>query len=215
MISLAALCLGLYFIPKWLVMLLGGFPAGKESFRSLRILAALAPLAYLEIDLIFVAVWGEPSFRQEVGLNFLQHFLGGGVACGLVSIYLIKNFLINSFGLQLKFSQSSSYNLKVDSKTKSDTKLRLSPGQWFLISGLIFFSVASVFGVANELMEFLLDLLTQKQYSRDRWDTWIDFLANSSGAALIWLIYFFSSVKQNPKSKIKPGQESSSKKSTR
>jgi uncharacterized membrane protein YjdF len=52
---------------------------------------------------------------------------------------------------------------------------------------LLFFFVSGL-GALNELAEFLLDVTTGFSYSRDRFDTWYDILANSLGALFGWLV---------------------------
>jgi hypothetical protein len=46
------------------------------------------------------------------------------------------------------------------------------------------FAFVSAFGVANELAEFFLDTVGFGRFSINRIDTWLDMLANSSGALL-------------------------------
>jgi hypothetical protein len=63
----------------------------------------------------------------------------------------------------------------------------------------------SVFGVINELAEFSLDTLGFGRFSIDRIDTWLDLLANSSGALIghLFILGFY-------KPKINLGKTSSS-----
>jgi hypothetical protein len=93
-------------------------------------------------------------------INFLQHAIGGGVATGFVCIYLIKN-LENHFPVLKKFP----------------------------IQVLFVYGAVSILGVSNELLEFLLDTLKIGIFSSDRYDTWFDLLANTSGALCLFLLY--------------------------
>lgn len=93
-------------------------------------------------------------------VNFLQHAIGGGVAVGFVAIYFIR-------------SLSSVQPL-----------LKKFPFQILFVYALV-----SMMGVANEVLEFLLDLAKVGIFSSDRYDTWFDLVANTSGAFLVFLIY--------------------------
>ena len=93
-------------------------------------------------------------------INFVQHSVGGGLAVGLVAIFLIENLksnfkMMENFFVQLLFV-------------------------YFLVCGL---------GVANEIFEFTLDLLKVGIFSADRYDTWYDLVANTTGALGIFVIY--------------------------
>lgn len=94
-------------------------------------------------------------------VNFIQHAVGGGVAVGFVSIYFIQNF-----------------------------KERFSVFQYFPFQILFVYALVSMFGAANELLEFLLDWLKIGIFSSDRYDTWYDLLANTSGAFAIYLVMY-------------------------
>lgn len=106
-----------------------------------------------------------PFLPEEIlhfrNVNFLQHMIGGGVAVGFMGIYFIQN--LKSF-----FSYRN------------------------LILEIIFiFALVSVFGVVNEILEFYLDLLGVGIFSADRYDTWFDLVANSTGALSIFFVYKF------------------------
>ncbi len=92
-------------------------------------------------------------------VNFLQHAIGGGVAVGLVGFYLIES-LKNTFPVLQKFPAQIIFT-------------------YLLVSG---------FGVANEILEFLLDYLGVGIFSADRYDTWFDLVANSTGAISVFLL---------------------------
>ena len=51
---------------------------------------------------------------------------------------------------------------------------------------VLLFMFVSTLGVCNELAEYAAELLLQIQLSFDTHDTWRDFVANSSGALLLW-----------------------------
>ncbi len=88
----------------------------------------------------------------------------------------LGNFLLHFLGGGVVTSIIFEYiklNLKI--KISIITQLALL---FFLISGL---------GCLNEMMEFLLDTLTNKQYSYSRLDTWKDILANTLGVYIGFL----------------------------
>jgi hypothetical protein len=107
-------------------------------------------------------------------VNFLQHMIGGGVAVGFVGLYLLS-FYKNSFGNIYEFSNIEKFFLEI----------------------IFIFMLVSAFGCLNELLEFYLDLLGIGIFSADRYDTWFDIVANTSGAMSIYLIYkFFVGIKK-------------------
>lgn len=93
-------------------------------------------------------------------VNFIQHAVGGGVAVGFVAIYFIKNF-----------------------------RERFSVFNNILFQLLFVYALVSMLGVGNELLEFLLDYLDIGIFSADRYDTWFDLLANSTGALGVFICW--------------------------
>jgi hypothetical protein len=93
-------------------------------------------------------------------VNFLQHAIGGGVAVGFVSIYFLAN-------LGDKFPSLKKFFVQI----------------------IFVYALVCMMGVANELLEFLLDYFSVGIFSSDRYDTWYDLLANTTGAVSIYLVY--------------------------
>jgi hypothetical protein len=93
-------------------------------------------------------------------VNFLQHAVGGGVAVGFVALYLIVN-LKEIFPLLKKFP----------------------------VQVLFIYLLVSGFGAANELLEFFLDFVEVGIFSADRYDTWFDLFANTTGAFVVYLLF--------------------------
>lgn len=93
-------------------------------------------------------------------INFLQHAVGGGVAVGFVAIYFLKTLRDH-----LPFLKN------------------------FFVQFVFVFALVSSMGVVNELLEFALDFFKIGIFSSDRYDTWFDIVANTSGAMLIFLLY--------------------------
>jgi hypothetical protein len=97
-------------------------------------------------------------------VNFLQHMIGGGVAVGFIGLYLLSSF-------------------------KEIFNLEISNIKTFLLEMIFIFMLVSAFGCLNELLEFYLDLLNIGIFSADRYDTWFDIVANSSGAMSVYFTY--------------------------
>ena len=58
------------------------------------------------------------------------------------------------------------------------------------------FMFVSTFGVMNELYEYAADVAGLGQFSIDRFDTWKDFVANTSGAVIVWALVKLSRIKK-------------------
>jgi hypothetical protein len=150
----------LALLPKFVFKTYG--TAKTERLKFLPYFAGFLPVIYTIFFEIYVRFDGKPSLNLEVFLNFLQHGIGGGVACGLITFYLYQNF-------------------KVQLPWLKNPKVKL----------IGVFAIVSVLGVTNEIIELILDLMNLSQYSRDRFDTWIDLVANTIGA----LVAFYASLK--------------------
>lgn len=136
----------------------------KEELKYLPYIAGLLPVVYTAFFEIYVRLAGYPDLSLEVFLNFLQHSIGGGVAVGLISFYLYQNF-------------------KFQIPWLKDWRIKL----------IFLLGIVSIFGVANEIIELTLDLLNFSEYSRDRYDTWVDLVANTTGALVSFCIAEFIS----------------------
>lgn len=101
-------------------------------------------------------------------VNFIQHSVGGGVAVGLAAIYIIRN------------------TIRIFEETHGKKFLMLHN---FFAQFIFVFFVVSGFGVANEILEFWFDLLGVGVFSADRYDTWYDLVANTTGATIVFLLY--------------------------
>ncbi len=130
-----------------------------EHLKYLPYFAGLLPVIYTLFFEIYIRFAGKPSLNLEVFLNFLQHGIGGGVACGLITFYLYQNF-------------------KVQLPWLKNHKVKF----------IGVFAIVSTLGVTNEIIELILDLMNFSQYSRDRFDTWIDLAANTSGAYIAFYV---------------------------
>lgn len=143
--------LTLFIVPQLFVLHFLPAPVWDKRVRFL-IYAAVLPILW------FIFVPKELNHFREV--NFLQHAIGGGVAVGFVTLYLI-----------------------------STLKERFSLLNDFLTQIFFLYFLVCAFGVANELLEFLLDFLKIGIFSADRYDTWFDLVANTTGAFTVFLSY--------------------------
>ncbi len=64
------------------------------------------------------------------------------------------------------------------------------------LATLLAFAFVSTLGVMNELAEYFLELIGIGIYSHDTHDTWRDFVANTTGVALTWLIYLLTLIRK-------------------
>jgi hypothetical protein len=104
----------------------------------------------------------------------ILHFLGGGIAIALVYEYFILNFNIRQ--------GEGIISLRNILNNKSG----------YLIANLFLLAFfASFFSVFSELYEFISKYAAGYQFDSSGFDTWLDILANSTGATfgylLIWL----------------------------
>ncbi len=99
-------------------------------------------------------------------VNFFQHAIGGGVAVGLSAVY-IMNHLRNIRDLNPNFNIFKST----------------------LFQFIFIYIIVSAFGCANEILEFTLDALRVGTFSADRYDTWYDIVANTTGGIFVFILY--------------------------
>ena len=149
----------LFIVPQLVVRFVLGNPVWDKRVRFL-FYAATLPIAW------FLFVPKELNDIRQV--NFLQHMIGGGVSVGFVSLYFISIF-----------------------KEKFDVIGNLTNNalQIFLWQAIFVYFLVSGFGVANELLEFLLDAAGIGIFSADRYDVWFDLVANTTGAMLVFILY--------------------------
>lgn len=101
----------------------------------------------------------------------ILHFLGGGISIALVYEYFVLNFNIRQGESILSLRKAL------------DNKFDYLTANLFL---LIFFS--SFFSVFSELYEFVSKYAAGYQFDSSGFDTWLDILANITGALLGYLI---------------------------
>jgi hypothetical protein len=95
-------------------------------------------------------------------VNFLQHAVGGGVAVSLGCVYMIHHFKE-----KLEFFDNRIFQL------------------------IFIFMFTSSLGVLNEILEFSLDALRIGVFAIDRYDTWFDLVANTTGALSVFVVFMF------------------------
>ncbi len=149
----------LFVLPQLIVRFALGYPVWDRRIRFLVYAAALPVLWYLLV----------PKELNDIRyINFLQHAVGGGVAVGFVTLYLIGIFREKFYLMEM-----------------------------FVFQAIFVYMSVSAFGVANELLEFLLDFAGIGIFSADRYDVWFDLTANTTGAFVVFLLWkIFGMVKK-------------------
>lgn len=106
------------------------------------------------------------------------------VVCAIIihSVFnsVVSNFILHALGGGVASSLLYFY-------VKYSLNLRLV---WKL-DLLALFAFVSALGCLNEIAEYALDTLQVSQFSMDRKDTWRDIVANTSGAAVGWVLIKF------------------------
>lgn len=117
---------------------------------------------FLVTALLLPMVWQfiPHTVKELRWVNFLQHGVGGGVAVALGCLFMIQHFKD-----KLEFFNSRIFQI------------------------IFIFAFVSSLGVLNEILEFAFDALRVGIYSNDRYDTWFDLVANSTGALMTFAVY--------------------------
>lgn len=138
-------------------------------------------LIYLVFGLVSAA-WLRFEFRKDFSLKTHYRWLVGAVGFGLLGAVLSEivganagNFLLHSVGGGMASTCLYLY-LARPFKFKPNWRLELA--------SLFLFTCA--LGVLNELGEFFIEETFSVIMSIDSQDTWRDFVANTSGAFLLW-----------------------------
>ena len=140
-------------------------------------------VAYVVFILLFTSWLGrELKIKYELKTNW-KWILGAflvGVAGAIISNIMyskLGNFILHASG-----GVSSVLLFIYLTKT---LKLEFT---WKLTL-VVLFAFVSTLGVLNELAEYLFESLDVNIFSYDTHDTWRDFVANTTGAALTWATY--------------------------
>jgi hypothetical protein len=104
----------------------------------------------------------------------ILHFLGGGIAIALVYEYFVLNF-------NLQYGDGV-----ISLRSTQNSKAGYLVANLFLIA---FFS--SFFSVFSELYEFVSKYVAGYQFDSSGFDTWLDILANITGAFFGYLLIWF------------------------
>lgn len=153
----------LFVLPQLVIRFIFAEPILDKRVRFL-LYAATLPILW------FMLVPKELNDMRII--NFLQHTIGGGVAIGFISLYFISIFKEKIPLFNINSQNTSSINLR----------------NFIFELTFVYFLVCG-FGVANELLEFLLDAFKIGIFSSDRYDTWFDLLANTMGAFSVFFLH--------------------------
>lgn len=153
----------LAILPIFIVKVVYGYFGISKSWKEL---VVSKWSIFLVIALVLPMLWQFlPHASKELRwVNFLQHGIGGGVAVALGCLFMIQYFKD-----KLDFFNSRVFQI------------------------IFIFAFVSSLGVLNEILEFTFDALRVGIYSNDRYDTWFDLVANSTGALATFAIYQFLS----------------------
>lgn len=149
----------------------------------------LYALLYIAFILPFT-VWLGHELKRTYSLAHHWPWLLGAFATGVIgSVVSAAGGIWGNFLLHASGGVASTLLFVYLTRT---LHLRFS---WKLTTVLLFCFVSTL-GVLNELAEFAVELLGWMTMSFDSQDTWRDFVANTTGAAIAWLgITIFWSVK--------------------
>lgn len=140
-------------------------------------------VAYILFILPFTA-WLGFELRRRYSLRTRWHWLAGAFVIGMVGsqVFRIYPGVFGNFLLHMSGGASAALLFIYLSKTLSiDLNWRLA--------ALTLFAFVCMLGVLNEFAEYFFELVGFGPYSLDRHDTWRDFVANTAGAAITWIIY--------------------------
>jgi hypothetical protein len=142
---------------------------------------AIAYLAFI----IIVSHWLRLELgRKDLSLSKYFSWIIGAVALPIFASFLdsayggkFGNFLLHSVGGGAASTLMFFYLIKTF-EFKINWRLQLA----------ILFTFVSALGALNELAEYAFELLGLGPFSFDTYDTWRDFVANTSGALITWLL---------------------------
>ena len=142
------------------------------------------------ITLSFVAVllwWLQFEFKQNVSFKKHWKWLAGALVIQTIATFIslaiadriVGNFFYHAVGGGVTSCLIFIYLLKTYG-------LHFS----WRVELVLLYCFVSALGVMNELAEYAGEFLTRVgMFSWDSHDTWRDFVANSTGALVAWLIY--------------------------
>lgn len=142
-------------------------------------------LAYVAFILVFTT-WLGYELKRDYSLKKHWQWIAGAVAAGLVGSFIYNEFFPDKFGnFILHASGGVSAVLLFIYFTKT---LKITFGNWH-ITMVMLFAFVSTLGVMNELAEYFFELMGLGPFAFDDHDTWRDFVANTTGAAIAWGVY--------------------------
>jgi glycopeptide antibiotics resistance protein len=141
-------------------------------------------LAYIAFILPFTA-WLGWELNKKYSLKTYWYWVAAAFAMGIIGSF-IYGANLNKFGnflLHMSGGISATFLFIYLTKT-----LKLQFVNW-RVTLIVLFAFVSMLGVLNELAEYLFELLGFGIFSDDTHDVWRDFVANTTGMLLAWLIY--------------------------
>jgi hypothetical protein len=142
-------------------------------------------LTYIVFILVFTT-WLGYELKRDYSLRKHWRWIASAVAAGLVGSLIYNEFFPDKFGnFILHASGGVSAVLLFIYFTKT---LKITFTNW-RVTLVIVFAFVSTLGVLNELAEYFFELMGLGPFSFDNHDTWRDFVANTTGAAVAWMVY--------------------------
>ena len=140
-------------------------------------------IAYVVFILPFTA-WLGYELNRKHALSLHWRWILGAVVSGIIGsqIFRLNPDVVGNFLLHASGGVSSTLLFIYLLKT-----LKLS-FNWHLAT-LLMFAFVCMLGVLNELAEYFFEFLGLGPFSFDAHDTWRDFVANTTGALVAWMIY--------------------------
>ncbi|MES2953567.1 MAG: hypothetical protein V4674_03315 [Patescibacteria group bacterium] len=148
------------------------------------VVALLMALAYIVLSFLFAQFFENrrPVFtRRSLWSMFCVALLSIGIS--LFSFHIRDRELGNRFLHMLGGGLLSFY---VCYRAVRDTNIVLRPFQFFVFSGL----VVTALGVANEILEFILQHFIHYLFASSVTDTWLDLSSNTIGIFVGGTLYF-------------------------
>lgn len=148
-------------------------------------------LAYIAFILIFTT-WLGYELKRDYSLRKHWQWIAGAVLATLVGSFIYNEFSPDRLGnFILHASGGVSAVLLFIYFTKT---LKVTFANW-RVTLVVLFAFVSTLGVMNELAEYLFELIGLGPFSFDSHDTWRDFVANTTGAAIAWAVYSLATLK--------------------
>ncbi len=142
------------------------------------------------IFIVLFTYWLGHELNRTYTFKKYWKWILAAVLTGIVGTVIYNEFLpdkLGNFILHASGGVSSVFLFIYFTKT-----LKIDFLNWRLTT-LILFAFVTTLGVLNELAEYFFEFLGLGPFSFDSHDTWRDFVANTTGAIITWVIWLIFS----------------------